>query len=122
MRTLVAAVFALTLMPQAAVAAQADDGCVPVRPVVTQKPAATRAPASAPVEEAIVGPRARTVPGAVMRGSPVLQTADSQNIPNGTLVRLVSPLKNTQGAWWFVTARGIGGGWVRDVELYEYAR
>ena len=122
MRVLASAIFALMLLPQVAVAAEAGDGgCEPARPAVASKPAVARSQPTA-VEEPITGPRARTVPGAVMRGSPVLQTADSQNIPNGTLVRLVSPLKNTQGAWWFVTARGIGGGWLRDVELYEYAR
>lgn len=117
-RMLATAVVALVLMPFAAQANESDGGCVP--PAV--KPTAVQTSTKAAAEEGLTGPRARTVAGALMRGSPVQNTADGQMVPTGTAVRLVSPLKNTQGSWWFVTARGVGGGWLRDVELYDYAR
>lgn len=107
------------------VSAQAETGAAGSAPVPTPsapRAAAAAKPAAAAVEE-LTGPRARSVSGALLRSSPVMSgIGEVQPLPDGTPVRLVSPLKNTQGQWWFVTARGVGGGWVRDVELTDYQR
>lgn len=50
----------------------------------------------------------RTRPTSASTGDPI----DAE-----TRVRLESTVTNADGTWWFVTATGIGGGWMLETEL-----
>lgn len=53
---------------------------------------------------------------AVLRTRPTsASTGDS--IDAETRVRLESSVVNADGTWWFVTATGVGGGWMLESEL-----
>ena len=43
-------------------------------------------------------------------------------IPSETRVRMESSVVNGEGTWWFVTATGIGGGWMLESELGDPQR
>jgi len=123
----------------AAAAAAAAPGAAPAAEAVAP-PAATvaaptpaqvnvlPAPVSAPPEE-INAPAAAPAPAprvskasafvlrpAALRTRPT-STGKGDPIAAETRVRLESSVRNADGTWWFVTATGIGGGWLLESEL-----
>jgi hypothetical protein len=119
------------LLKAAAAAAAAAPGAMPVP---TPAPAATPvqievlpAPVPVPIEEIksvtpVVStwhtPRATSIVlhDATLRTRPtVAGTGDP--IAAETRVRMESNISNADGNWWYVTATGIGGGWLLETEL-----
>lgn len=107
-----------TPAPTAAVSASAAPESVAV----------TRAPVSAPPQEEIrsVTPVVSTwnstkatavvLRSVALRTRPVA-TGTGDLIAAETRVRLESSTANSDGTWWFVTAPGIGGGWLLEKDI-----
>ena len=76
-------------------------------PVATAAPAAASAPKGTAVTLRSVALRDR--PTSTSTGDAVA-TADKR-------VRLERSVNNGDGTWWYVTAAGLGGGWVMESEL-----
>jgi hypothetical protein len=52
-----------------------------------------------------------------LRDRPVANATGDVIASADTSVRLEHGIKNSDGNWWFVTAPGLGGGWVQTSEL-----
>lgn len=52
----------------------------------------------------------------ILRTRPT-STGTGDPIDSETRVRMESSVTNSDGTWWFVTATGIGGGWLLESEL-----
>ena len=93
----------------------------PAQPILIPKPTAPK-PLAPATPQPVSGPTAKTLRGAQLRSRPTTNAQDSQALAAGSTVRLVTPIKNAEGEWWFITATGIGGGWVLVSELTDFSR
>lgn len=106
-------------------------------PLATTPPPAARASAAATPSASSVPPAARAaaasdvVPKAPyaavrvdtgLRDRPVSTAGGDLLIAAGTLVHLSGSAVNAEGTWWFVTAAGIGGGWLPESDLGPITR
>ena len=91
-----------------------DAPSLPVEPV-------TATPVVKPPVERIVpsaaSPSATVREGVELRGAPTPGNRDREPLQAGTVVHLVSKVRNASGVWWFVTATGVGGGWLLESDL-----
>ena len=76
----------------------------------SQEPAAS-APAHAAKHTAIM------LRSAALRDRPTTNATGDAVVQAETRVRLEASVKNGDGDWWFVTAAGVGGGWVLESEM-----
>ncbi|TXH05589.1 MAG: hypothetical protein E6R07_01915 [Nevskiaceae bacterium] len=105
-------------------------------PLVTTPPpapsvAAPATPSAAAVQPAVRAAVSDAVPKAPyaavrvdtgLRDRPVTTAAGDLLIAAGTLVHLSGKAVNAEGTWWFVTATGIGGGWLPESDLGPITR
>lgn len=132
------------LVKAAAAAAAAAPGAIPEAQPVAAAPASAPlpAPAAAPTPAQVdVLPAPVFAPADEIKSvTPVVSTwhtprataivlhaAALRSRPTGagtgdviaaeTRVRMESSVTNAEGAWWFVTATGVGGGWLLESEL-----
>lgn len=116
--------------PGAAPAAQAPAPsaapavAAPVPAQVDVLPAPVSAPPeeiNAPVAASAPAPRVSKASAFVLRPATLRSRPTSAGtgdpIAAETRVRLESSVRNADGTWWFVTATGIGGGWLLESEL-----
>lgn len=52
-----------------------------------------------------------------LRDRPKLDSTGDVVVPADKRVRLEKSTQNADGAWWYATADGLGGGWVQESEL-----
>lgn len=121
-------------------AAPSADNAVATPTSITAPPPATPAPAPAPAQEEVQpAPVAAPVDDiksltpdtpaprmpkstsivlhpAILRTRPTASST-GDGIEAETRVRMESTVTNADGTWWFVTAAGIGGGWLLETEL-----
>ncbi|MGH8456138.1 MAG: hypothetical protein ACRETW_08905 [Stenotrophobium sp.] len=79
--------------------------------------AAGAVPSDAVPAELPPPPPVLTRDGAVLLGQPRPNDPDTQPLPDGTPVQVVSPLTNSSGTWWYVKVKGIGPGWIEESKL-----
>lgn len=84
-------------------------------------PQAAAAPAASP---AATSPAASTAAGTfalphavALRDRPKADSVGDVVAPADKQVRLERSVSNADGTWWYVTANGIGGGWVLESEM-----
>lgn len=82
----------------------------PVAPVATPSAAPTAASKSA--AGSMVIPHAVT-----LRDRPKIDSVGEVVAPADKQVRLEQSVSNADGNWWYVTASGLGGGWVLESEM-----
>ncbi len=132
---------------RAAAAAAAAPGAIPAAQAATPAPSAVAPTPAAPAQPAPAPARVDVQPAPVSAPpdeiktvtpvvstwhtskatSIVLHNATLRTRPTGngkgdpiaaeTRVRMESSVINAEGTWWFVTATGIGGGWMLEKEL-----
>ncbi len=94
-------------------AAAPAQSAAPAVPAPAASPVAAATPvASKSVAAPFVIPRAVT-----LRDRPKTDSAGSIVAPSKKQVRLEHSISNSEGNWWYVTASGLGGGWVQESEM-----
>jgi len=63
-----------------------------------------------------VKPTAIMLRASALRSRPTAAGTGDVIVPAETRVRVESKLSNADGDWWFVTATGLGGGWILQSE------
>ncbi len=99
--------------------ASADCAAVETAPAATQAAAPATAPAvaSAPAAAATPGTSAVIQRAVTLRDRPQANSMGSVVASADKRVRLERGIKNADGSWWYVSANGLGGGWVLESEI-----
>lgn len=85
-------------------------------PEAAAAPAANPPAAAASVSKSAAG--SLVIPHAVtLRDRPKADAVGEIVAPADMQVRLERSVSNADGTWWFVTAKGLGGGWVMESEM-----
>ncbi|MES2488438.1 MAG: hypothetical protein V4607_01515 [Pseudomonadota bacterium] len=86
--------------------------------VEASAPASAAAPAVVAAAAPQVTKATAVVPRAVaLRDRPQLSSVGDVVVPADKKVRLSSTVNNSDGNWWYVTADGLGGGWVPESDM-----
>lgn len=72
---------------------------------------------AAPDSSQSAKPTAFVLHAATLRDRPRQGSQGEVVAPADTRVRLEKMTQNVDGTWWFVTANGLGGGWVLESEM-----
>lgn len=114
--TLAAALAAASIsLPALADCVAVETGPAPVK---ASAPAHHRAHVSSAAETSSAAKNTAVILRPVaLRDRPVNNATGDVVASADTSVRLEQGVKNSDGNWWFVTAPGLGGGWVQTSEL-----
>ncbi|MGH8504871.1 MAG: hypothetical protein ACRETM_02770 [Stenotrophobium sp.] len=91
----------------------------PVAPATQVNPVTPITPLPAPIvtPAPIEGTAAYAKAGAQLRNQPTLHAQSAQPLPEGTAIRLISPMQNVGGAWWYVKTADGKDGWLLQNEI-----
>lgn len=109
----------VNVVPLADETAQAVPGEASEVAVTEASTEAAAAPVAAPSVASTTRSTAILPNAATLRDQPKTSATGAIVAPAKTRVRLENSLKNAEGTWWFVTADGIGGGWVQESETSD---